>query len=68
MINLTKKALKVRVFCRRTCNSNLNNETKAREIIKDKYPNCALDIDFHSSYGQTSYIGMIMWEDISIGF
>ena len=66
---MTDKELEVRNKCRDICNRN--NKEKALTLIKQEFSGCCVSLSYH--YGKQGmneymYMGMIMWQDISISF
>ncbi len=68
---MNKKELQVRNKCRDICNGN--DKENSITLIKKEFPGCAIDISFSyqdigNGHTHKMYMGMIMWEDISINF
>lgn len=49
---------------------NRNNKETALKLIKEKYVDCSVDLDYHYSNDrrQKMFMGMFLWEDFNISF
>lgn len=67
MKKMTKKELEVRNKCRNIC--NCNNKEQSEKLIKKEFSGCAVTVDMqYGGQGLKMYMGMIMWENISVSF
>ena len=49
---------------------NRNDKETAIKLIKEKYIDCAIELDYRYSKDRLDkmFMGMFMWEDLSFGF